>query len=567
MEMNDHNYLTGTNYIAALVDELYQLGVREVVISPGSRSTPVAILCCEHQFDVYIDIDERSAAFFALGIAKEKCRPVALLCTSGSAAAHYLPALVEARYSRVPMIVLTADRPPELRQVGAPQTIDQNKLFGGYVNFYEEISLPEETETMHRYVRMVMQKAYGAVMKTGFGTAHINIPLREPLIPDLNKLDFSAGRSSYRFQLISELSQANRNIVLPDSSIFDFLINKNGIIIGGGDAYADYHREVIALAQRLKAPLLADPLSNFRNYDSDVIIDSYQAFLKSNEIKDELKPDYIIQFGQTPVSKSLQQYAARHRQSLFIQVDTVFEYRNPALSTDTYIEASPKQFANALKSEKSNTEYLKKWQTHQKRMRDKLKSAEKETRFFEGAIIQKMQKQLPEGCRLYAANSMAIRDVDDFFEARAQKIKVMGNRGTNGIDGTISTALGIAAAKEPTVLLAGDLALFHDMNGLLTGKKYALNLTIILFNNNGGGIFRYLPQSKEKHFETLFLTPHDLDFSALKSLYGITYYEASTIDDFERCFKKAQAEPGIKLIETKIDLELSKELHDTYTRL
>ncbi|UWG98688.1 2-succinyl-5-enolpyruvyl-6-hydroxy-3-cyclohexene-1-carboxylic-acid synthase [Dehalobacter sp. DCM] len=565
--MNDHNYLTGTNYIAALVDELYQLGVREVVISPGSRSTPVAILCCEHQFDVYIDIDERSAAFFALGIAKEKCRPVALLCTSGSAAAHYLPALVEARYSRVPMIVLTADRPPELRQVGAPQTIDQNKLFGGYVNFYEEISLPEETETMHRYVRMVMQKAYGAVMKTGFGTAHINIPLREPLIPDLNKLDFSAGRSSYRFQLISELSQANRNIVLPDSSIFDFLINKNGIIIGGGDAYADYHREVIALAQRLKAPLLADPLSNFRNYDSDVIIDSYQAFLKSNEIKDELKPDYIIQFGQTPVSKSLQQYAARHRQSLFIQVDTVFEYRNPALSTDTYIEASPKQFANALKSEKSNTEYLKKWQTHQKRMRDKLKSAEKETRFFEGAIIQKMQKQLPEGCRLYAANSMAIRDVDDFFEARAQKIKVMGNRGTNGIDGTISTALGIAAAKEPTVLLAGDLALFHDMNGLLTGKKYALNLTIILFNNNGGGIFRYLPQSKEKHFETLFLTPHDLDFSALKSLYGITYYEASTIDDFERCFKKAQAEPGIKLIETKIDLELSKELHDTYTRL
>ena len=184
-----------TNYIAALVDELYQLGVREVVISPGSRSTPLSILFCEHKFKIFVNIDERSSGFFALGIAKEQVRPVVLICTSGSAVANYLPAIVEARYSGVPLIVLTADRPPELRSVGAPQAIDQNKIFNNFTKYYEELALPHDSEGMYGYVRVVMQKSYSNAMTKKYGVVHINVPIRDPLIPDLSILDFTLERN------------------------------------------------------------------------------------------------------------------------------------------------------------------------------------------------------------------------------------------------------------------------------------------------------------------------------------------------------------------------------------
>ncbi|TCX50897.1 MULTISPECIES: 2-succinyl-5-enolpyruvyl-6-hydroxy-3-cyclohexene-1-carboxylic-acid synthase [unclassified Dehalobacter] len=569
------DFFAATNYIAALVDELYQLGVREVVISPGSRSTPLAILFREHQFEIFVSIDERSAAFFALGAAKEMQRPVVLVCTSGSAAAHYLPALVEAKYSRVPLIVLTADRPPELRQAGAPQTIDQTRIYGEYARFFEELALPEEDERMYRYARAVMQRAYGSAMTGSFGVSHVNIPLREPLVPDLSKLDFTAGRHRDAFRLHRETLSHNNPSSYPHPAEplevhpkFDAAFsNKNGIIVCGGDAYADYHTEVLALAARLKAPVLADPLSNFRGFSSGVILDSYQAFLKEDAVKDELKPEYVIQFGQTPVSKSLQQYLARHQDALFVQADAVFDYRNPALSTNHYVLASPKLFAASVKTENSSREYLDRWLIYQQRMRAQLRQARQEKGLFEGSLIQRLQDLLPQESRLFAANSMAVRDVDDFLEARAQDLKVLGNRGANGIDGMVSTALGIAAAGKPTVLLTGDIAFFHDLNGLQIAKNHPLDLTILLFNNNGGGIFRYLPQSREKYFETLFLTPPGLDFSALTALYGIAYFEPKNYEEFERSFQAAQNTQGIKLIEVKIDLELSKELHDKYTRL
>jgi 2-succinyl-5-enolpyruvyl-6-hydroxy-3-cyclohexene-1-carboxylate synthase len=548
-----------TNYIAALVDELYQLGVREVVISPGSRSTPLAMLFCEHHFEVFLNIDERSAAFFALGIAKEQAAPAVLVCTSGSAVGHYLPALIEAKYSRVPLIVLTADRPHELRHVGAPQAIDQNKIYGDYANYYEELALPEERESMYRYVRVVMQKAYAGAMSGRFGVAHINVPLREPLIPDFSKLDFILGRSNDPFAVIETEGQSTF-----DAGIF---LNKNGMIICGPDAYADYHQEVLELGERLKAPILADPLSNFRNYAHDLLIDSYDAFLKDDWIKTELKPDFILHFGQAPVSKRLQQFLSLHQDALYVQLDKSFEYRNQALSTGQFVLSSPKMFARSVDVRNNSTDYLGKWQTYQKLMRQRLRSAGKADGLFEGQIIQRMQEILPEESLLVVANSMPIRDIDYFFEARAQKIKVLGNRGANGIDGTVSTALGVSVSGQPTVLVTGDLALFHDMNGLLIGKTHSLNMVIVLLNNNGGGIFKYLPQSRERYFDYLFLTPHGIDFAGLEILYGLTYYQPRNTDEFERDFREALALEGIKLIEVKIDLELSKVLHDHYTML
>lgn len=548
-----------TNYVAALVDELYQLGVREVVISPGSRSTPLSLLFCEHDFKIFMNIDERSAGFFALGIAKEYERPVVLICTSGSAVANYLPAIVEAKYSRVPLIVLTADRPHELRHVGAPQAIDQNEIFNKYTKYYEELSLPEEKENMYRYVRVVMQKAYASSMSKGYGIAHINVPIREPLIPDLNKLDFTIGREKNKFEYVN----GEVHSLFNDS----ILKNKNGIIICGGDAYSNYHEEVLELGKRLKAPILADPISNLRNYSIDIIIDSYDGFLKNDNIKKELEPEFIIHFGQVPISKRLQQFLSMHKDVLYIQVDETFEYRNPSLSTTKYIVSSPRLFAKSINIQNSNTEYLSKWLKYQKQMRKQISSVKDEMNLFEGKLIQKIQNMLPAKSRLVVSNSMAIRDMDYFFESKNQDIKVLCNRGANGIDGTVSTALGISTSNKPTVILTGDLSFYHDLNGLLVGKTHNLNLVIILLNNDGGGIFRYLPQSKDKKFEYLFLTPHGIDFEGTKTLYDLTYYEATDYNSFEHAFNQALDLEGIKLIEVKTDSELSKVLHDKYTTL
>ncbi len=548
-----------TNYIAALVDELHQLGVRDVVISPGSRSTPLSILFCEHDFEVYVSIDERSAAFFALGIAKEKERPVVLVCSSGSAVAHYFPAIIEARYSRVPLIVLTADRPPELRQVGAPQTIDQMKIYHEYAKYYEELALPEETEGMYRYVRTVMQKAFVSSMSGEYGVSHINVPLREPLSPDLSKVDFSLGRSKYPFQW-----KKAENLSTIEGTAFQ---EKRGIIICGGDAYADYHLEVLELAERLKSPVLADPISNFRNYDHEQIIDSYDAFLSNDDIKKGLKPEFIIHFGQTPVSKRLQQFIAMHQDILYYQVGETFQYRNPSLSINRYIVSKPQVFAKSISVQNTNEEYLRQWQYYQKEMRQRLNLVREEAGVFEGKLVQKLQDMLPEGSRLFVANSMAIRDVDYFLEKRQQLIKILCNRGANGIDGVVSTALGISTARHPTVLLTGDLAFYHDLNGLLIGKNHHLNLTIVLLNNNGGAIFKYLPQSKGKHFEFLFMTPHGMDFSGLKALYGVTYFEPKDYETFERDLQEALKLDGLKVLNVTIDAELSKALHDRYTTL
>ena len=548
-----------TNYIAALVDELYQLGVREVVISPGSRSTPLSILFCEHDFKIFVNIDERSSGFFALGIAKEQARPVVLVCTSGSAVANYLPAIVEAKYSGVPLIVLTADRPHELRNVGAPQTIDQNKIFNNFTKYYEELALPEDNESMYRYVRAVMQKAYTSAMSKEYGVVHINVPIRDPLTPDLSKLNFTVGRGKNKF----EYSKGENKITL-DDSIFK---NKNGIIICGGDAYSNYHQEVLELGERLKAPILADPISNFRNYSKDIIIDSYDAFLKNDDIKKELEPEFIIHIGKVPISKRLQQFLAMHYEVLYIQVGESFQYCNPSLSTSRYLVTSPKLFAESICIENSNRDYLEKWLNYQKQMRKQLNVAKVEENLFEGKLIQALQSLLPEKSRLVVANSMSIRDMDYFFEARNQSIKVLCNRGANGIDGTVSTALGISTTNHPTVLLTGDLAFYHDLNGLLIGKIHKLNLIILLLNNDGGGIFRYLPQSKENHFEHLFLTPQGINFEGVKTLYNTIYYEAKDYKLFEECFNEALTMDGIKLIEVKIDSELSKKLHDKYTTL
>lgn len=540
-------------YLAPLVDEFFNLGVREAVFSPGSRSTALAMLFEEYgKYDTYVNIDERSAAFFALGIAKAQQRPVVLICTSGSAAAHYLPAITEAKHSRVPLIILSADRPNDLQFVGAAQTVNQADYFGKFVNHYEELSHPN-ANNFWTYPRKVAQRAYMASTNVPAAAVQINVPIGEPLIPELNPEHYQKGHKPF------SLSQGKiQPQLVPE-------LSGNVIILAGPDSNSDYQKALLDLSEKIHAPILADPLSNLRNFSHPNIIDAYDAFLTQPEILSTLKVDCFLQFGQIPVSKRVLQLIARNPDAEYIQVDSALDYRNPSQTTTQVIQAEPALFCEAVQPSTSGKRALKQWQDYQHSMRHKLDTVKDETAPFEGRYVQSLQDLLPEQAQLLISNSMAIRDVDYFWRGRQATVRLLGNRGTNGIDGQESTALGISTSGQPTVLLTGDLSMLHDINGLIVGKTHQLNLTIVLFNNDGGGIFHHLAQKGQPHFDYLFSTPHGLDFGGLAQLVGLDYHLVGDYQDFERQFSQSFTQTGIHLLEIKTDKDVSLDLHKKYT--
>lgn len=549
-----------TNYIAVLVDELQLLGVNHIVISPGSRSTPLSMLFCEKNFKTHISIDERSAGFFALGIAKELNELVVLVCTSGTAACNYLPAITEASISNVPLIVLTSDRPHELRNVGASQSINQNNIYSNFVKAYEELALSEENEEAYRYMRTAIDRLYTKAMVKPCGVVHINVPLRDPLVPDFENLDFSMGRRKYTYNF-NELNRECR-------TDYDFFRGKHGIIICGADSNVDYFNEVILLSKKLKTPILADPISNFRSFEDDNIIHAYDSILKDESIFKELKVDYIIHFGGVVVSKSLNKFIKFNKNSRYFQIASEFQYISQTLSITDYLITDEKSFAEAITIENRDNEYLSKWIELQDRYMTKIDTVISEKDIFEGKIIKLMEKLIKKETRLFVSNSMAIRYIDSFYHDNYKKnVKILCNRGANGIDGIVSTALGVSKVSDNTVLLTGDLAFYHDMNGLLIGKKENADLVIVLLNNDGGGIFRYLPQNSERNFEYLFLTQHGMNFESISQLYNLKYTLIENYEDFEKTFKEAINSKGIKLLEVKTDSELSKKMQFKYTRV
>ncbi len=552
-------------YLAPFVDELFNLGVREAVFSPGSRSTALAMLFEEYKkYDTYVNIDERSAAFFALGIAKAKKRPVVLVCTSGSAAAHHFPAVLEAKMSRVPLIILTADRPAELQFVGAPQTVDQTRFFGNFVNHFENLEAPHiqkqsQTENFWTYPRKVAQRAVLSAISPLSGPVQINVPLRDPLVPELKSENYEKGRSKHAFKFYEGQAQ----VILP----FDeALLSGKTLILAGANFDKDYSEALLKLAEQLKAPILADPLSNLRNHNHPLVIDSYDAFLANNDLKTQLKADAILLFGQMPVSKRLQQFVAFNNEAEFIQVDPALDYRNPSLTTTTMVQSDVLPFASSIKKVNSDSSYLEKWQNAQEKMRQLLEKVTYEESPFEGRYVQELQKHLEVlDAQLLVSNSMEIRDIDYWWKKADAKVRILGNRGVNGIDGTESTALGIATTGKPTVLLTGDLSMLHDLNGLIVGKTHELNLTIVLFNNDGGGIFHHLAQKGVPNFDYLFSTPHGLNFAGLAELTGLDYHLVSGYADFGQQFEASLHQSGIHLLEIKTDKDLSLALHKKYT--
>ncbi|MEN1970290.1 2-succinyl-5-enolpyruvyl-6-hydroxy-3-cyclohexene-1-carboxylic-acid synthase [Lentibacillus sp. N15] len=559
-----------TRYIANFVDELVASGLTEVVISPGSRSTPLAMTIMEHpKMNQWIVLDERSAAFFALGMAKKKQRPVAIVCTSGTAAANYFPAVVEAHYSRVPLVVLTADRPHELRDVGAPQAIEQVKLYGDYVKWFNEMALPEATQTMLAYVRGKASRAVHLAMEGNSGPVHLNFPLREPLIPDFTIEDlWGEQASTHYYPTLDGAKRLHREQV---ATVYKKLMRKEkGIIVCGPQDRGDVPAAITKLAQVLQVPVLADPLSGMRSgaHDKVHVIEGYDAFLRSEQIRKQLKPDYIIRFGAMPVSKPYLFYVKEHRDVEQWIVEEHTGYREPAGNKTEFIYADPALLCDDLTqiaSEKAHdTSWFTQWEQMNQITRNHLDVAAlpEEQALTEGEAVRCLFTALPEASTVYVGNSMAIRDVDTFFLTTEKNLHVLGNRGANGIDGMVSSGLGAATDGSPTTLLLGDLSFFHDMNGLLAAKQYKLNMTILLINNNGGGIFSYLPQADHQdHFEALFGTPSNLSFHHAIEMYGGHYELAVNQTQLRKALDKSYKEQGLSVIEVQTDREYNKQWH------
>jgi 2-succinyl-5-enolpyruvyl-6-hydroxy-3-cyclohexene-1-carboxylate synthase len=569
-------------FIGAFVDELARAGVRHVCVAPGSRSTPLALLLAEDpRIRLWMHLDERCAAFFALGIARATRMPAAVLCTSGTAAANFFPAVVEAQSAGVPLLVLTADRPPELREVGAAQTIDQNRLYGAHAKWFVEVALPEATPVMLRYARSLAGRAVATALSLPRGPVHLNFPLREPLVPSpgkppANMRDGEALAWSGRPADAPWVFVEQPALLPPEREVRETaeLLShaKRPLLICGPQPDDALAPALAALAAVTQAPLLADPISQLRwgGHDRAAVIEAYDAFLPHSGHASSMAPDLVVRFGGTPTSKALLEYLAWHSAATHVVVDRE-RWPDPAQLASRVVRADERllaqQLVTALRGAagQPDPQWRDRWRETDRRARAALDAyCASLDEPFEGRALAEVAALLPAGGTIFVSSSMPVRDLDTFGRGHAGRVRVMANRGANGIDGVVSTALGVAAVRgaDPLVLVIGDVALYHDMNGLLAAKQYELDATVILLNNDGGGIFSFLPQAAHpKHFETLFGTPHGLDFAHAAHMYDAKHCRAATWEAFRRAVKAGIEGRGLHLVEMQTERARNVELH------
>ncbi len=556
-----------------VVDELARSGLRAVCIAPGSRSTPLTVAFAQHpNITVYRHLDERSASFFALGIALKTDAPVALVCTSGTALAEFFPAVIEAHELQVPLIILTGDRPPELRDSGANQTIDQVKLYGSYALWSVDLALPEADPDplLIRYLRTTAARAYATANGIRKGVVHLNLPFRKPLEPirvEADQTDFPARAADRPFTSFA------RSVVLPPSTQWDSLeillkSRERGLIVCGPHTPGGDFTNAIALVSQISGyPILADPLAEVRfgaQTKTTAVIGGYETFL--NGIAPEA-PELVIRFGQAPTSKWLNQYLDRAQPEHFIQVSESGVWADDLHRTTEFVQANPLEFVAALytdESYRSTSAWLEQWRALEAANWQATIQALNAGSDFDGAFVYDLIELLPDGAHLFAGNSLPIRHVDQFGKPSSKNLHIYANRGASGIDGNVSTALGIAShtadppsKAEPCLLLVGDITIYHDMNGLFAVKNLDLkNVTIVLMNNNGGGIFNRLPINQfDPPFTDLFIMPHNLQFEHAARLYGLDFASTDNRAEFHRLLGESIGSGVPRIIEVRTDIQ------------
>jgi 2-succinyl-5-enolpyruvyl-6-hydroxy-3-cyclohexene-1-carboxylate synthase len=542
--------------LRAFCDELARCGLEHACTSPGSRCTPIVLsLVREPRIRCWSHIDERCSGFFALGAAKASGRPVAVTCTSGTAAANLAPAVIEAEQARVPMIVLTADRPPELRDVGAGQTIDQVKLYGDAVKWFVEVGVHDATEERLRWIRALACRAFWTSLEGRPGPVHLNFPLREPLILSSPLPDDDSGRPDGR-------PWVRRVPVTPPPAGGLTALPGRGIVVAGRHERDRWLGPAAArFAERAGYPLLADPLSGARH--GPAAIAHYDVILRDERFGDEMQPELVIRIGDLPTSKPLRTWLASLERAEQVALDPEGAWQDPAAVVSVSDPGDP---AAALESHAPETpidpDWLAAWRRADDDTADVIGQALGDE-LSEPLVARCLGQWLPSDATLFVASSMPIRDVELFFTARKLAPHVASNRGANGIDGTVSSAFGAAAVNDgPVVLLIGDVALAHDIGGLLAARRLDLAVTIVLLNNDGGGIFHFLPVAGESDgFEEHVATPHGLDFSHAAALYGLDYERPATVAALRHAVEAAVSHHRTTIVEVRTDREQNLALH------
>jgi 2-succinyl-5-enolpyruvyl-6-hydroxy-3-cyclohexene-1-carboxylate synthase len=556
---------TNTLWSSIIAETLKRLGLTTAIICPGSRSAPLTVAFAQHpEIEAIPILDERSAAFFALGVAKRSHVPAALVCTSGTAGANFYPAVIEASESQVPLLVLTADRPPELRDCHAGQAIDQQKLYGSYPNWQAELALPSQEIGMLRYLRQTIVQAVKRSLFSVPGAVHLNVPFREPLAPtpqpdtlnsQLHQEDFFAGITLNPYPHSCTGDSASR----PYSSLLSTWKQcERGIIIAGvaqPQHRQEYCQAITHLSQSLGWAVLAEGLSPVRNYAhlNPYLISTYDLILGNRQLSQKLAPEMVIQLGALPTSKELRAWLNSTQPQRWI-IDPSPENFDPLHGKTTHLHLSVEQLATTIpplaKQESVSSDYLHQWRDAETQLRQALdKTMATTDTLFEGKAAWLLSQTLPPATPLLIANSMPVRDVEFFWKPNNSGIQPFCNRGANGIEGSLSTALGIAHHHQSSVMLTGDLALLHDTNGFLQRNRFTGHLTIVLINNNGGGIFEMLPISQfEPPFQEYFATPQEMDFAQLCGTYGIEYKRITNWQQLQALLNPLP-EKGIRVLE------------------
>ncbi|MHC5673310.1 2-succinyl-5-enolpyruvyl-6-hydroxy-3-cyclohexene-1-carboxylic-acid synthase [Nostoc sp.] len=541
-----------------LTETLKRLGLTCAIICPGSRSTPLAIAFAQQvpEIEAISILDERSAAFFALGQAQATGRPVVLVCTSGTAGANFYSAVIEASYSRVPLLILTTDRPPELRDCHSGQTVDQLRLYGNYPNWQTELALPSPDMGMLAYLRQTIIHSWERTQTPTKGPVHLNILFRDPLAPlpdgtDLSYLqsqlqpeDFFAGitnttpfptplRLRPSTTLRTSSRQAHSHSVTLTASLLpipqEWKKCDRGIIIAGvaqPQQPQEYCRAIAHLSQTLQWPVLAEGLSPVRNYAelNPYLISTYDLILRNQQLAKQLAPEMVIQVGEMPTSKELRNWIDATQPRRWV-IDKSDQNLDPLHGRTTHLRISVEDIKAEERNLSFSSDYGKKWCDAEAKVRLVVdQTMEKIDEIIESKAAWLISEILPPGTPLFISNSMPVRDVEYFWKPNNLRVRSHFNRGANGIDGTLSTALGMAHRQQSSVMLTGDLALLHDTNGFLIRNKFVGHLTIVLINNNGGGIFEMLPIAKfDPPFEEFFGTPQDIDFAQLCATYNVQH--------------------------------------------
>jgi 2-succinyl-5-enolpyruvyl-6-hydroxy-3-cyclohexene-1-carboxylate synthase len=577
-----------TLWAEILVAELAAGGVEAVCLAPGSRSTPLTVAFARHpDVEVFSHLDERSAAFFALGRAKRTGEPTPLVCTSGTAAANFHPAVIEASQARVPMLVLTADRPPELRDSGANQTIDQRKLYGDAVRWNADLPEPEPEARTLRSLRTTAARAMAETTGVPPGPVHLNVPFRKPLepveVPDdvpenlAEEAPLGAegrvgngeeGSDGKRRPFVRtaqgqpELSESNLQMVKKVVEGAD----RGLLVVGPADAPTPDREALAALAEATGFPILADPLSGHRfGHDEETPISGgYDGYLGA--VGDAWPdPEVVVRFGASPTSKVLRQYLEESDARQFL-VDPAGGWREATFTATDLLAADPTRLARRL-AEEVDCETDGAW-------RDRFAAAEREywqlvesargERLFEGGVLSAVADDAPDPATVMVSNSMPVRDLDRFGRPSAADLSVLGNRGASGIDGITSTGLGAGSATDdPLVLVTGDLAYYHDMNGLLAVGRCEVDATVVEINNDGGGIFHMLPiEEFDPPFTDQFRTPHGLDFEPTGDLYGLEFRRVGDLDSFRSAYRESVASDGTQVVEVTTNAESSHRFRE-----